>query len=220
MGHRHWMRAVLAVTVVGVVAGSPGTAADGTHSGGAIVRTDSGPVRGAVTPEYRTFQGIPFAAAPVGELRWRSPQPPQRWSHIRDATRPGNRCAQGAGAGTPSVHEDCLYLYVTTPRSTGHGRLRPVMVWLHGGGSSYGTASEFGAHRLAVGGDVVVVTTNYRLGVFGFFGHRTLADSGGFGLEDQQAALRWVRHNAAAFGGDPGNVTLFGESGGAFDVCA
>jgi para-nitrobenzyl esterase len=180
------------------------------------VRTVEGSVRGTVAADHRTFQGLPFAAPPVGELRWRSPQPVTPWTGIREATTPGPRCPQSANGGTPSVAEDCLYLNVTTPRTPGR---KPVMVWVHGGGNTIGGAADFDATRLAVQGDVIVVTTNYRLGVLSSFAHQDLAGGGSFGLEDQQAALRWVRRNATAFGGDPNRVTLFGESGGAFDVC-
>jgi para-nitrobenzyl esterase len=183
-----------------------------------VVWTDSGPVRGTVATDHRTFQGIPFAAPPVGELRWQPPQPPDPWFEPRDATRPGPRCAQPATFTPASDTEDCLYLNVTTPRPS--ARLKPVMVWLHGGGNAFGSGIDYDAHRLAAGGDVVVVTVNYRLGVFGFLGHPDLPDSGDFGLEDQQAALRWVQRNAVAFGGNPANVTLFGQSGGAYDTCA
>lgn len=192
------------------------------------VRTDAGPVRGTLTGQYASYQDIPFAAAPVGDLRWAPPQPPTPWSTPRDGTKPSPRCAQTAGGGTPSEQEDCLYLNVTTPNTrltldpasrSSVGR-KPVMVWFHGGGNSYGAAADFDPHRLAVGGDVVVVTTNFRQGVFSAFTSPGLPGSGDFGLQDQQAALRWVQRNAAAFGGDPHNVTIFGESGGAFDVCA
>jgi para-nitrobenzyl esterase len=181
-----------------------------------LVRTDAGPVRGTVHETYATYQDIPFAASPVGNLRWAPPHAPKPWSTPRDATQPSPRCAQTAGGGTPSDQEDCLYLNVTTPDTRGR---KPVMVWFHGGGNSYGAAADFDAHRLAVGGDVVVVTTNFRQGVFSSFADSTLPGSGDFGLQDQQAALRWVQRNAATFGGDPRNVTIFGESGGAFDVC-
>lgn len=117
-----------------------------------------------------------------------------------------------------SEHEDCLYLNVTTPRRPGRGK--PVVVWLHGGAFQFGAGSDYGAGRMAALGDVVVVTVNYRLGAFGFLAHPELAGSGNYGLADQQAALRWVRRNAAAFGGDPGNVTIAGESSGARSVCA
>jgi para-nitrobenzyl esterase len=138
------------------------------------------------------------------------------WTGVRDATTPSARCAQAPGGGTPSTDEDCLYLNVTTPNTPGR---KPVMVWVHGGGRSYGAGADTDPTRLAVKGDVVVVTINYRLGVFGSFAHPDLAGGGAFSLEDQQAALRWVRRNATAFGGDPNRVTLFGESSGGFDVC-
>jgi para-nitrobenzyl esterase len=182
-----------------------------------LVRTDTGPVSGTVLADRQVYQGIPYAAPPVGELRWRSPQPVTPWTTPRDATKPGPVCAQSAGAGSPSSNEDCLYLNVTTPST--HGR-KPVMVYLHGGGNSYLSGDGFNPRRLAVEGGVVVVTINFRLGFFGFFGHPDLPDSGAYGVEDQQAALKWVQRNATAFGGDPRNVTVFGESGGAFDVCA
>ncbi|QBD80031.1 carboxylesterase/lipase family protein [Ktedonosporobacter rubrisoli] len=182
----------------------------------ALVQTDAGPILGTVYEEYRLFQGIPYAAPPVGELRWKSPQPPEPWSEPRNATKPGNWCPQPQSglANTPGGGtEDCLFLNVTTPHAASVGQLKPVMVWLHGGGP-VGAGSPFDAHRLALIGDVVVVTLNYRLGIFGFFGYPGLQGAGGFGLEDQQAALRWVQRNIAAFGGDPQNVTLFGQSYG------
>ena len=204
-----------AATASALLLAAPTTGASGDD---AIVRTDAGRVRGIVTTDSRTFQGIPYAAPPVGALRWRSPQRPKKWTHVRDATRPGDRCAQLQSIGAASESEDCLYLNVTTPRS--HGRPRPVIVWLHGGGNEFGAGTDVDPRRLAVGGDVVLVTANYRLGVFGFLGHPQLRDSGAFGLEDQQAALRWVQRNARAFGGDPRKVTLSGQSGGSFDTCA
>ena len=209
---------IVAAGVAGAVMLTPPAA--GASGGGAVVWTDAGPVRGTVTEDSRTFQGIPFAAPPVGALRWRPPQPSPAWTQVRDATRPGDRCAQAQNIGPASESEDCLYLNVATPRPGGRSRPRPVIMWMHGGGNAFGAGSDVDARRLAVGGDVVVVTANYRLGVFGFLGHPLLRDSGAFGLEDQQAALRWMRRNAPAFGGDPGNVTLAGHSGGAFDTCA
>ncbi len=210
---RRWRRALTVALVCSVAAAACPPEAK-TADAGAIVRTDSGPVNGTATDEYRAFQGIPYAAPPVGELRWQAPQPPKRWSAPRDATEPGSRCPQLATAefGYPgSVDEDCLYLDVITPRSARSDRLKPVMVWVHGGGLIAGAGSDYDARRLAVGGDVVVVTVNYRLGLLGFLGHPGLENSGNFGLQDQQAALRWVRRNAAAFGGDPDNVTLRGN---------
>ena len=197
-----------------------------TVAASTVVRTDAGAVRGRVDSTARVFQGIPYAAPPVGDLRWASPQRAKPWQGVRDATRPGNRCAQAAGLiDAPSTTEDCLFLNVTTPRATGKRRL-PVMVWIHGNGFISGAGSLYGAQRLAAEGDVIVVSPNYRLGIFGFLAHPALDHgnarnmSGNFGLEDQQAALRWVQRNAAAFGGDPGNVTIFGESAGGTSVCA
>ena len=186
----------------------------------AIVQTTSGPVRGTVTDNYRRFQGIPYAASTAGEMRWRSPQPAPAWSELRDATKPGSICAQqpSSYADVASLDEDCLYLNVTTPRTRRNG-LKPTMVWIHGDGA-IGAGSFFDARPLATRGDVVVVTINYRLGIFGTFGHPGLDGSGTFGLQDQQAALRWVQRNVAAFGGDPDNVTLFGESYGALATTA
>lgn len=205
----------LSLLIAAALLASPIGVAQAAEPG--LVRTDSGPVRGTVLADHQLYQGIPYAAPPVGELRWRSPQPVTPWTTPRDATKPGPACAQADGAGSPSSTEDCLYLNVTTPSR--HGR-KPVMVYVHGGGNSYLSGAGFGTNRLAVQGDVVVVTINFRLGFFGFFGHPDLPNSGAYGIEDQQAALRWVQRNAAAFGGDPRNVTVFGESGGAFDVCA
>ncbi|GAA3865800.1 carboxylesterase family protein [Saccharothrix violaceirubra] len=179
---------------------------------GPEVTTDGGTVRGSRTGQVESYRGIPYAQAPVGALRWHPPLPARPWSGVRDATASGSPCAQTI-LPTGSA-EDCLYLDVTTPRGTG----RPVLVWLHGGGNTMGSGADIDPARLAARG-VVVVTINYRLGVFGFFGHPGLAGSGTFGLQDQQAALRWVRANAAAFGGDPRVVTLAGQSAGAVDVC-
>nr|WP_052478926.1 carboxylesterase family protein [Kibdelosporangium sp. MJ126-NF4]CEL21296.1 putative carboxylesterase [Kibdelosporangium sp. MJ126-NF4]CTQ96137.1 putative carboxylesterase [Kibdelosporangium sp. MJ126-NF4] len=183
------------------------------------VRVDSGWLQGAEAADYRLFQGIPYAAAPVGDLRWRSPQPPANWSGVRDATTPGPRCAQLASpqGNKGSTAEDCLFLNVTVPR--GGAARKAVFVWLHGGGFTEEAGSDYDARRLAVSGDVVVVTVNYRLGIFGLLAYPGLAGSGGFALEDQQAALRWVRRNISRFGGDPGNVTLAGESAGGKSVC-
>ncbi|MGC5016132.1 carboxylesterase/lipase family protein [Streptosporangium sp. DT93] len=182
-----------------------------------VVRTETGAVRGTVTGEHRIFNGIPYAAPPVGELRWASPRPAARWTGTRDATRPGARCPQVGEdyAKVTSDEEDCLFLNVTAPRTPGNGR--PVMVWIHGDGA-LGSGDLTDVRRLATRGDVVVVTINYRLGVFGGFGYPGLAGSGTYGLQDQQAALGWVRRNAAAFGGDPRNVTVFGVSWGAMSI--
>ncbi|GAA2650344.1 carboxylesterase family protein [Streptomyces spororaveus] len=189
-----------------------------------VVDTDRGPVRGLGHGAYDTFEGIPFAAPPTGPLRWRLPEPAPRWEGVRDAGAPGSRCVQlpAVGAGGPTGSEDCLYLNVTAPagRAAAGGRGRPVMVWFHGGGFFSGSGDAYRPERLATQGGVVVVTVNYRLGVFGLFGHPELGGAPGFALADQRAALLWVRANAARFGGNPGDVTVFGESAGALSVCA
>ncbi|MGK5683589.1 carboxylesterase/lipase family protein [Actinoplanes sp. URMC 104] len=198
-----------------------GTGASAAPSG-PVVRTADGPVRGVAGDGYRTFLGLPYAAPPVGELRWRPPRPVQRWTAVREATAKQADCAQNGltfdGKAAPSGAEDCLYLNVTAPEPS--SVRRPVLVFLHGGSFQNGTASYYDAQRLATQGGLVVVTLNYRLGVFGYYGLPGLSGSGTFGLQDQQAALRWVRRNAAAFGGDPANVTLAGQSSGGEAVCA
>ena len=184
-----------------------------------IVQTDSGPLKGSLFEGYRTFQAIPYAAPPVGERRWLAPGPVAAWSEPRDATKPPNACIQGGGSKPVTGAEDCLYLNVTTPRGPASNGLKPVMVWLHGGAFVSGFAHRYDPHRLAQTGDAVVVTANYRLGIFGLLAHPGLPDTD-FSLQDQRAALRWVQRNARAFGGDPNNVTFFGESAGGLSVCA
>ena len=188
-------------------------------NGRPVVQTGSGLVRGTVDHGVQRFHGIPYAAPPVGELRWQSPRPPADWAGVRDAGLPGSRCPQAAANGAPaSDDEDCLYLNVTTPLPT--HRARPVLVWIHGGSLLTGAGSDYDPTRLVRRGGLVVVTVNYRLGNLGFLGYPGLPNGGAFGIEDQQAALRWVRDNIRAFGGDPGDVTVAGESAGAHSVCA
>jgi para-nitrobenzyl esterase len=197
------------------------------------VRTDAGAVRGTTTADdtMRVYKGIPYAAPPVGDLRWKSPQPVASWSDVRQTVEFAPRCAQGhiyddMVFRDKGGSEDCLYLNVWTPAASAEGR-RPVMVWIHGGGFIAGASSEprQDGENLARKG-VVVVTLNYRLGVFGFLAHPDLTKesehkaSGNYGLLDQVAALDWVHRNIAAFGGDPGNVTIFGESAGSLSVSA
>lgn len=183
------------------------------------VRTEAGFVRGVRRDGCRQFLGIPYAAPPVGELRWAAPRRAPAWHGVRDASRPGAIAPQApsAVAGTSSVTEDCLFLNVHVPADGAPPR--PVLVWIHGDGAS-GAGSFFDPYRMVTAGDVVVVTINYRLGILGGFGYPGLADSGTFGLLDQQAALGWVRRNIAAFGGDPATVTVFGESYGGLSVSA
>jgi para-nitrobenzyl esterase len=185
-----------------------------------------GSIRGTPLKESgAVFKGIPFAQPPVGALRWQAPAPVRAWSGVRDAVAFGPPCAQNAGGRMlESSREDCLYLNVWTPEWPAQSA-KPVMFWIHGGGNYGGTASSanFDGESLARHG-VVVVTTNYRLTIFGFFAHSELTResphhaSGNYGLMDQIAALQWVQENIAKFGGDPGNVTVFGQSAGAVDA--
>ena len=181
-------------------------------------------MRGAVSEDHLLFAGIPYAAPPVGALRWRPPQPSPSWDGVRDASKYGPRCVQDATNDPDfgrSVSEDCLTLNVWIPKPPAAESL-PVMVWIHGGGFANGSGDIYDARWLVGRGDVVVVTLNYRLGALGFLAHPALAtdgDVGNYGLADQQAALRWVRDNIADFGGDPDKVTIAGESAGAMSVC-
>ncbi len=187
-------------------------------SPGTTVRTDDGPVCGVAGTDVTSWQGIRYAAPPVGGLRWKSPQRPAPWSEPFAATTEGDQCAQPAGAGPGSDGEDCLNLTVRVPAKAGPGPLA-VMVQLHGGGFLLWKPQD--ASRLVTAGQVVSVEVNYRLGIFGFLAHGAFgAHAGNYGLQDQQAALRWVRRNIARFGGDPRNVTIYGASAGGSSVCA
>ncbi len=190
----------------------------------AVVPTAEGQVQGQATADHFVFQGIPYAQPPVGELRWQAPRPPERWDGVREAGRPGPMCPQSYSypPGSPPTStgaEDCLTLNVHVPR--GAESPLPVMVFLHGGGFTGGGGAGYDPRRVS-GQGVIVVTLNYRLGALGFLAHPALTDPwvGNFGIADQQMALQWVRRNIAAFGGDAGNVTLWGESSGAYSVCA
>ncbi len=188
-----------------------------------IVKIDSGLVAGSGTA-VRSYKGIPYAAPPVGDLRWKPPQPAKLWNGVRVAKSLPPFCPQAPFLPGPQS-EDCLALNVWTPAQSVSARL-PVMVWIHGGGYIIGGSSQsaYDGEPLASQG-VVVVSLNYRLGIFGFFAHPALSQespqgvSGNYGLLDMIAALEWVRRNIAAFGGDPGNVTIFGESAGGTAVC-
>lgn len=176
-------------------------------------------VRGLVNSDYRLFAGIPYAAPPVGPLRWQPPRPAASWPGVHDASKPGPWCVQGSGdVREPVTSEDCLTLNVWTP-SASTTEKRPVMVWIHGGGFVNGSGDIYKAQWLAARGGIVVVTINYRLGALGFLAHPALGEVGNYGLADQQAALRWVRDNIAGFGGDPTKVTIAGESAGGMSVC-
>jgi para-nitrobenzyl esterase len=221
-----WVRPLVLASVTAAIAVLPaGAAMAGAPSPALVVHTDGGVVRGAALDGGRAFLGIPYAAPPVGSLRWRPPRPAAAWRGIRDATAFAPHCAQSGGPfGVASTSEDCLYLNVYTPSSARAGApFAPVMVWIHGGALVVGESDDYDPAALVAQG-VVVVTINYRLGALGFLAHPALTAespdhaSGNFGLLDQQAALRWVQRNARAFGGDPGNVTIFGESAGGLSV--
>ncbi len=212
------IRALVALVLLGAAA--PAAAQD--------VNIDSGSVHGAVAGGVTSFKGLPYAAPPVGALRWHVPEAPAPWTGIRDATKFGADCLQNAlpgmvGSGQ-TASEDCLFLNVWTPKPATGAKL-PVMVWIHGGGFVSGSSAlaETDGTRLAARG-VVLVSFNYRLGRFGFFAHPALTaeaagkPTGNWGLMDQIAALQWVRRNIAAFGGDPASVTIFGESSGGESV--
>lgn len=204
-------------------------------------RTEAGVVRGVEGAGVRAFLGVPYAGAPVGDLRWRGPRPLEPWDGVRDATRLGSDCVQalgrkavlGGGGGLVVGSEDCLFENVYAPvpdqvRDDNVPRPRPVMVWLHGGAFTIGSGANYDPSRLAAEQERVVVTVNFRLGALGWLAHpgfdaegeggaRNLG--GNWGLMDQQAALRWVQENIGAFGGDPADVTLFAESSGAWSAC-
>jgi len=186
-------------------------------------------VRGQSDGQVDRFLGLPFAAPPVGDLRWQPPAPVAGWAGVRDATVPGRECTQLQNAkGGPVVvgSEDCLYLNVYRPTGTRPFHLLPVLVFIHGGLNHRDSANDYDPSQLVTKGGIIVVTIEYRLNVFGFLALPSLDNevgdpsSGNYGLMDQQAALRWVRDNIMGFGGNPANVTIDGESSGGIDSCA
>ncbi len=212
-----------------------GTPNDSGIQQGTAIDLAAGRVEGLAEGGARRFLGIPYAEPPIGSLRWKAPVKSAGWSGVRQATEFGGRCAQTASlqTGTGTDNEDCLYLNVWTPDPAPSKPL-PVMFWIHGGGNQNGSTSDsvptlspprlfYDGQSFAVSHEVVVVSVNYRLGVFGYLAHPALSaegsPSGNQGLLDQRLALEWVRDNIAAFGGDPHNVTIFGESAGARNVC-
>jgi para-nitrobenzyl esterase len=220
--------AALTLAAAGTTAAKASAAAAAWGSGAnPIVRTDDGLVRGAIAGTVDEFLGLPYAAPPVGNLRWRPPAPAASWRGVRDATSFGPSCPQAPSPFAPPgpFSENCLFLNVYTPtlRGSGEGG-RPVLVWIHGGGLVQDGARHYDGTKLAADG-IVVVTINYRLGALGFLAHPALASrpggpAGNYGLMDQQAALRWVQRNIARFGGDPRNVTIAGQSAGGLSVLA
>jgi para-nitrobenzyl esterase len=204
---------------------SAGTTAAGLQaSGGPVVATAGGLVQGTTAGRTNQFLGIPYAAPPVGALRWHAPEPAAPWPSVRTATAFGPNCPQNASPfGQASTSENCLFLNVYAPAGL-RGQIGhlPVMFWIHGGALVTGESNDYNPAKLVAKG-TVVVTINYRLGALGFLAHPALASapggaSGNYGLMDQQAALRWVQRNIARFGGDPRNVTIFGESAGGLSV--
>ena len=194
------------------------------------VSVEGGRIAGRLDGQLASFQGLRYAAPPVGELRWRAPQPVAPWQGVQPAQKPGAACIQkpemsidNGGGDVRPIAEDCLFLNVWTPADNAGAKL-PVMVWIHGGALVFGSGGTpiYSGAPLAARG-AVVVTINYRLGALGFFAHPSIAEPGGdvnFGLLDQIAALRWVQRNIGNFGGDPANVTIFGQSAGAESVLA
>jgi len=189
-----------------------------------VIQIDSGPICGKVEDGINVFLGIPYAAPPVGELRWKPPQEVASWLHVRNSMDFGSSCPQPNQQNSGKFSEDCLYLNVWTPAKKPDEQI-PVMVWIHGGAFNFGSASqpEYNSKNLAQKG-VVVVTINYRLGPLGFLVHPLLSKesvhgtSGNYGLLDQIAALKWVQKNIATFGGNPDRVTIFGQSAGSRSV--
>jgi para-nitrobenzyl esterase len=184
--------------------------------------TQSGPVKGITTGTVVQFRDVPYAAPPVGKLRWRAPEKPATWAGTRDASAYGPACEQQLTVYP--VSEDCLTLNIFAPANATATSKLPVMVWIHGGAFTSGSGRDFDGSALVQTGNVLVVTINYRLGYFGFLAHPALSAisprkvSGNYGLLDQQASFTWVRRNIAAFGGDPKHITIFGESAGGQSV--
>ncbi len=227
MRNKYALSATVALSALGLCAPAIGAAIPSP-----IVQTTNGPVRGTVEEEIFNYRGIPYAAPPVGDLRWRPPASPASWTKVRDASKFGPTCAQitelGVFAGPANANEDCLYLNVFTGNpEVAKKELRPVLVWIHGGGLVDGESNDYDASWLVkkgLAGNTVVVTLNYRLGLLGYFAHPALDAEGhhfgNYGLMDQQAALRWVQANISQFGGDPNNVTLGGQSAGSTSTAA
>ncbi|HEY0803461.1 MAG TPA: carboxylesterase family protein [Pseudonocardiaceae bacterium] len=213
-----------AIALATLLAGATTSVANAVPSsgGGPVVVTSDGAVQGTTPAGANEFLGVPYAAPPVGQLRWAPPQPAAHWSGVRAATAFGPHCAQPVSAfGKASTSEDCLFLNVFTP--AGHRESnRPVMLWIHGGALTTGESNDYPGAALVPDGPIVV-TINYRLGALGFLAHPALTarpggPSGDYGLMDQQAALRWVQRDISAFGGNPHDVTIFGESAGGLSV--
>ncbi|PPK41755.1 para-nitrobenzyl esterase [Trinickia symbiotica] len=226
----HVMMAFALSLLIGLGGISSFASTKGLSSDGPVIHTASGAVRGVTRDGINMFLGIPYASPPVGDLRWRPPQPAKPWSGVRAATHFASTCAQatqfGVFAGPVSTSEDCLYLNVFVAKGAPKNAKRPVIVWLHGGANLSGESDDYDASKLATGGpdgvETVVVTINYRLGVLGLFSNPAINSEGhpwgNYTILDQQAALRWVQQNIAAFGGDPTKVAIAGQSAGAVNI--
>ncbi|MFQ6332675.1 carboxylesterase/lipase family protein [Methylophilus sp. 3sh_L] len=195
------------------------------HDDSVTAQTTEGTINGFVESGVRQFRGIPYASPPVGALRWMPPTAAAKRSQILDTKSYRSDCAQSNTLGVfgnPSTSEDCLYANIFTPKEV--KTPLPVMVWIHGGGNFNGSGSHYDGSKLVRDGNTVVVTFNYRVNIFGFFAHPAITAEGhansNYGIMDQQQLLRWVKQNIANFGGDPNNVTIFGESAGGFNVMA
>lgn len=202
--------------------GDGGSGGDSNEGAAAVVNldpnsvsTDKGAIKGLVNGDVVQFLGVPYAAAPSNDLRWRAPQPRAAWTGVLDTTAVGEPC-------TSNTTEDCLFLNITAPYPVTRAKM-PVFVFIHGGGFSGGSGAGTDPTALVKAGNFIVVTLNYRLGIFGYLAHYALdsgnGDTGNYGLMDQRAALQWVKANIAQFGGDPDNVTLGGNSAGGMSTC-
>ncbi|MFD9302005.1 carboxylesterase/lipase family protein [Streptomyces sp. NPDC060048] len=218
---------VLAATVLPAAAAPAGGTPGPAGSPRPVVSVAQGALRGRVHDGAQEFLGVPYAAAPIGEDRLRAPREPRRWNGVREAAEQGPACLQFSPFGLRdplAVSEDCLYLDVYRSRGARAGARLPVILWMHGGAYSQGTGTQFGGRTMAELTGSIVISINYRLGQLGYLGLPELGRenalrSGSFGLMDQIRALRWTRENIAAFGGDPGNVTVSGQSAGSGSVC-
>jgi para-nitrobenzyl esterase len=221
--------ALASLAVIGGPAVATGVAAseERTHSDGVVVSTQSGAVRGVIEGRFEEFLGLPFAAPPVRELRFAPPAPPAEWRGVRVADRQSPACLQFEPTGVreeQTLSEDCLYLDVYRPRDARPKSKLPVMVWFHGGGNTQGTGVIYGGGTMAAKTDTIIVTIKNRLGALGFLAHPALSaetpgGSGNYATMDQLASLRWVQRNIERFGGDPDNVTIYGQSAGGSAVC-
>jgi para-nitrobenzyl esterase len=219
------IRLVVSTVMLGAALHLPARAQSSEKT--SVIHLTAGDVQGMAANGVGQFLGIPYAAPPVGDLRWRPPQELPRWTQTLQADKFGGTCAQQQRGvfAAPSNTEDCLYLNVYTPEAQPQpGTKRPVMVWFYGGGLFSGESNDYDGSKLASRRGVIAVTLNYRVGALGFLSHPAINAEGhpfaNYGIMDQQFALQWVQRNIAAFGGDPQNVTIFGQSGGGTAVMA